>query len=396
MTLLITLNCLYIIKILFYFCLPKKNKVGRDEHKMMMEKINPPGVDIIVPMFNEEKVILGTIEALNKIQYPNYKVTLIDDGSTDGTLALIRQHYENHPNFKILSQQNKGKASALNRAIESSSNEIIVCIDADTLVQSDLIEKLLPYFDDPQVAAVAGNIKVCNRNNLITNVQAVEYMTMYNYDRKLFESVNGILIIPGALGAFRRDVVASLGGYTSETLAEDTELTLRILCNNYLIRNATELVGYTETPASLKMFLRQRIRWKVGTFQVLTNYPFSHRNKVLSFVIIPYAWIFGMILPIVTPFIDYLLIYQLLFKQDYSIVNPYLSFILIDAVICSFIILLMKENPLQILFVVFQRLLLRQLALFTHIAIVLKAFTGNLFKWDKITRYGDSKISAIR
>lgn len=368
----------------------------RDDDKFITEERDPVGVDIIVPMFNEEKVILGTIESLMKIRYSNYTINLIDDGSTDGTLGLIRKYYGNHPNFKIISQENKGKASALNKAIENSSNEIIVCIDADTLVQPDLIEKLLPYFDDPQVAAVAGNIKVSNRNNLITHMQAIEYTTMYNYERKLFESVKGILIIPGALGAFRRAVVSAMGGYTSDTLAEDTELTLRILCGNYLIRNATDLVAYTETPASLKMFLRQRIRWKVGTFQVLANYPFAHENKVLSFVIIPYAWIFGMILPIVTPFIDYLLIYHLLFKHDFSIVYPYLSFILIDSAICSVILLLMKENPLQILFMVFQRLMLRQLTMITYISIAIKAVTGNLFRWDKITRYGDSKMSTMR
>ncbi|MCX2584729.1 glycosyltransferase family 2 protein [Pedobacter sp. MR22-3] len=358
--------------------------------------MNPIGVDIIVPMFNEEKVILDTIEALNKIKYSNYTIILIDDGSTDGTLALIRQHYGNYPNIKILSQPNKGKAAALNRAIENSYNDIIVCIDADTLIESDLIEKLLPYFEDSQVAAVAGNIKVCNRNNLITNVQAVEYTTLYNYDRKLFESVDGILIIPGALGAFKREIVLSLGGYRSDTLAEDTELTLRILCNNYKIRNATDLVGYTETPASLKMFLKQRIRWKVGTFQVLKNYPFSHQNKVLSYIIIPYAWIFGMILPIVTPLIDIMFFYQVFFKRDFSTVNLYLSFILIDSVICSVIILLMKENPFQILFIVFQRFILRQLSLFTYVAIIIKAITGKLFKWDKITRYGNSKAATIR
>lgn len=396
MTLLIILNCIYIIKVLFYFCLPKKLKVAADVNQIIIDETTEIGVDIIVPMFNEEKVILSTIEALNKIKYSNYNIILIDDGSTDGTLALIRQHYENHTNIKILSQPNKGKAYALNHAIENSYHDIIVCIDADTLIEPNLIEKLLPYFKDSLVAAVAGNIKICNRNNLITNVQAVEYTTLYNYDRKLSEAVDSILIIPGALGAFRREIVLSLGGYRSNTLAEDTELTLRILCNNYKIRNAPDVIGYTEAPASLKMFLRQRIRWKVGTFQVLKSYPFSHQNIVLSYIIIPYAWLFGMILPVVTPLIDIVFFYHVFFKHNLLTVNLYLAFILIDSVICSVIILLMKENPLQILFIVFQRFLLRQLSLFTYSSIVIKAITGNLFKWDKITRYGNSKTATIR
>ncbi|AOM80154.1 glycosyltransferase family 2 protein [Pedobacter steynii] len=393
MLLLIILNCLFALKIVIYFFLPKKGYRSKNSAPIaapiVNDDIEPVGVDIIVPMFNEEKVIIRTIEALRKIDYKKLCITIIDDGSEDDTLHLVRQHYEGLPNFNIIHQPNKGKAAALNNAIENSSHEIIICIDADTLVKPDLIDKLLPYFKDPRVAAVAGNIKVSNRSNLITQIQSTEYTTMYNYDRNLFESVNGILIIPGALGAFRREVVYSIGGYTSDTLAEDTELTLRILCNDYLIRNAADAEGYTEVPASLKMFIRQRIRWKVGTVQVLSSYPFSHPNKILLFLIIPYNWIFGMFLPLITPIVDYFVIYQCLFMHDFSLLPAYLCFIGIDSLICSAIILLSKERPLQILFMVFQRFLLRQLVLLTYITMVVKAFKGSLFKWEKITRYGE-------
>lgn len=394
MTLLIIINSFYILKALIYFFLPKN--VHTFKADVEASKLSLVGVDIIVPMFNEEKVILQTMEALKDIDYPDFTITLIDDGSTDGTLELVRSTYQDCLNLRIISQSNKGKAAALNTAIEHSSNDIIVCIDADTLVMPDLLKKLIPYFYDAQVAAVAGNIKISNRNNLITKVQAIEYMTMYNHDRQLFESSEGILIIPGALGAFRREVLTSLGGYAGNTLAEDTELTLRILCNNYKIRNGLDLVGYTEAPASLKMFLRQRIRWKVGTFQVLVNYPFSHHNKLMSFVIIPYNWIFSMIFPTITSFIDFIFIYHILFKHDYSIWLLYSCFILIDSLTCYVIIVVMKEKSISLIIIIFQRMMLRQLSLLTHISIGISAITGNLFKWNKLTRYGDAKIGAIR
>jgi len=377
---------LVLLKIIIFLLLPKKPMYETDESTI--EKMKNKGVDIIVPMYNEEKIIFETVEALKKVKYHNLTIILVDDGSSDETLNIVRKHYEQEQNFIIISQQNKGKASALNNAIKNSNNEIIICIDADTIIEPDLIEKLLPYFQDPRVAAVSGNIKISNKINLITKIQSTEYMTMYNYDRELFEAVNGILIIPGALGAFRRQVVNSLGGYKSDTLAEDTELTSRILCNNYFIRNASDVVGYTEAPADLKMFLRQRIRWKVGTFQVLSNYPLSHPNKILSYLIIPYNWIFGMILPVITPIIDYLVFYRCLFVHDLSLLKSYLLFIVIDSAICSVIIMIIKESPSQIFFMVFQRFFLRQLAFLTNIAIVFKAITGDLFRWKKITRYG--------
>lgn len=392
MIFLCTIGFLVTSKIFFYIFLSKKpsyQKEGNDIEFIQKEEIS---VDIIVPMFNEEKVILDTINALTKINYPNLNITLIDDGSTDNTLSLVRHHFSHHQRIKIIAQPNKGKASALNKAIENSFNKIIICIDADTLVKSDLIDKIIPYFKDKKVAAVAGNIKICNKNNVITHIQSTEYITMYNYDRKLFEGSNGVLIIPGALGAFRREVVEALGGYTSSTLAEDTELTLRILSNNYIIRNALDASGYTEAPASLKMFLRQRIRWKIGTFQVLSKYPLSHTNKILSFVIIPYNWLFAILLPVITPLADYLFIYRCLILQDLSILPAYLYFIGIDSIICSAIVILMKENPGQILYMPFQRFLLRQLSFLTHITIGIKAIKGGLYKWEKITRYGISKI----
>lgn len=386
------ISFLFTMKILFFLFMPKKVRINKKNKEIRSDKAEDISIDIIVPMFNEEKVIIETINALVKINYQNLNITLIDDGSTDGTLMLVRQHFANHKNITIIAQQNKGKASALNKAIENSFNKIIICIDADTLVKPDLIDKLVPYFSDKRVAAVAGNIKISNRKNLITHIQSTEYMTMFNYDRKLFEASNGILIVPGALGAFRREVVEDLGGYTSSTLAEDTELTLRILCNGYLIRNAADVVAYTEAPESIQMFLRQRIRWKIGTLQVLMKYPRSHHNRILSFIIIPYNWLFAMILPIITPLADYLFIYKCLLMRDFTIFPSYLYFIIIDSVICSAIILLIKENIFQIVYMVLQRFLLRQLTVLTHITMGIKALQGNLYKWDKITRYGVSKI----
>jgi len=351
-------------------------------------------VDIILPMYNEEKVVVKTIHNLLQICYPGLKIIVVDDGSLDNSYAVVMDHFGTDPRVKIIQQQNTGKSSALNRAMDVSESDIVVCIDADTLVNRDIIDKILPYFNDERVGAVSGYVKVGNRVNRLTEMQYIEYVTVQNYERKLFESVNGILVVPGALGAFRRSAVIDVGGFMVDTLAEDCDITIRMLCRNYVVRNASEALSFTEAPHITRLFLKQRVRWTVGLVQGLLNHfkmLLTHPNRALSMIVIPYTWLYRIILPMVLPVIDYFFFFTFVFLQQYELLNFYLSFLLLDLLITYFILREQREhaNVLQLIVI---RFLYKHLTLATYLYIFSKWLNGNLYGWSKIPRQGSVKI----
>jgi cellulose synthase/poly-beta-1,6-N-acetylglucosamine synthase-like glycosyltransferase len=354
-----------------------------------------PSVDIILPMFNEEKVIVKTVKNLLNIKYKYLGIIIIDDGSTDGSLHVVNNHFKGHPRIKIIHQENSGKANALNAAILESESEIVVCIDADTMVRRNVMDEILPFFLDKKVAAVAGHVVVGNKINLITNTQYVEYITNQNFERSVFESINGIVAIPGAIGAFRRSIVTEVGGYTQHMLTEDSDLTLKIHSRNYVIKNAPDAIGFTEAPASLKDFFSQRVRWKVGLIQVLLKYRKNlllHPNKSLAYITIPYNWLFNVLLPLVIPIVDYFLIYDMLFTTQHVMLPYYLCFIFIDAIMCIYILWRKKESTRYMVYIIFQRFILRHIIQLSYLFILFKYLKGTLHDWGKIKRYASVKL----
>ena len=388
LTLLIVMLVLKSIVFLILQYNDRKWKKNDGQHELSLS------VDIVVPMYNEEEIIVKTIQNILKIDYQYYNIIVVDDGSTDRSLSLVKAHFKNHGKIKILSQANQGKSAALNRAIASSHSEIVICIDSDTHVKSNIIQKILPFFEDSRVAAVSGYVMVGNRTNAITNMQYVEYITSQNCERIAFESVNGILVVPGAIGAFRRSIVVEVGGYVSDTLTEDTDITLRLISRNYIIRNATEAIGYTEAPSTISMFFNQRVRWKVGTIQCLLKYSQSlstSSNKVLPRLVIPYAWIYCIFLPVILPIVDYIFVYNVLLMgvNVVPVTSAYFIFILIDYLAAMYVFVRCDGNASLIKYLIFQRFMIRHLSFMVYIHIVIRYVCGGLFNWNKLRRYGD-------
>jgi cellulose synthase/poly-beta-1,6-N-acetylglucosamine synthase-like glycosyltransferase len=308
---------------------------------------------------------------------------------------VVTEHFSHHPQVLILAQENSGKSVALNNGIHASRSDIVICMDADTIVRPDVINKFIPHFYDERVAAVAGNIRVGNRKNLLTLVQHVEYNIISNFERIVLDRINCITSVPGALGAFRRSVLVALGGYETGIMIEDADLCLKLQSKNFLIRNAPEAIACTEVPLGLKMYLRQRVRWKTGALQVLWKYRrrfLSHPNKTLTYLVIPFRWVFNIFISVIAPFADYYFFYDLLFLHTYASVPYYLSFVLIDALICIVILMRWKEPFSTMLFVIPQRFITRQLTFVYHLLILYKFLKGSLFRWDKIVRYGNIKL----
>ena len=271
-----------------------------------------PLVSVIVPAFNECKVVGRTIRSVLDGDYTNIEIIFVDDGSNDGTADAVDAEFAAHPKVRVIRQSNGGKASALNNGIGQSSGEIIVGLDADTQFGTETISSLIVHFVNPRVGAVAGNVKVGNVINILTRWQAVEYITSQNVDRLAYAVLNAVTVVPGAVGAWRRQAMEEAGGYLTDTLAEDMDLTWRLRRKGWRIETENRAVAYTEAPAVVGQFFKQRFRWSYGTLQCL----WKHRGALFHYgwfgwLGLPTMWLFQIVFQVLAPIADLQLLYAL-------------------------------------------------------------------------------------
>ncbi len=352
-------------------------------------------VSIIVPAYNEEVTAIKTIESLLKLDYPLLEIIFVDDGSKDTTFAVVDAAYGNHPLVKVLTKPNGGKASALNFGIERSSHDYLVCIDADTQLKDDAIFHLMTYFTDNEIGAVAGTVKVGNETNMITRWQSIEYITAQNMDRRAFDLLNSITVVPGAIGAFRKEAIFKAGGFTYDTLAEDCDLTMRILKQGYIVRNCAEAIAYTEAPEKLDALLKQRFRWSFGVIQSFwknRDALFNKKYKFFGMVGMPNILIFQIVLPLFSPLADLLMIIGLFSDKPGKILFYYVSFIVIDCIVAAIAFWMEKENYRKLIYIIPQRFIWRQLMYYVLFKSIRKAVKGELSGWGVLKRTGNVSV----
>lgn len=357
------------------------------------EKLFP--VSIIVPAYNEEVTAIKTIQSLLQVDYPEFEIIFIDDGSKDKTYELVNASYGNHPMVRVLTKPNGGKASALNFGIAHSRYDFAVCIDADTQLKNDAIRHLMTYFTDEEIGAVAGTVKVGNETNIITIWQSIEYITAQNMDRRAFGLINSITVVPGAIGAFRKAAVFKAGAFTSDTLAEDCDLTMRILKQGYIIKNSAEAIAYTEAPESLNALLKQRFRWSFGVMQSFWKNRDALFNKKYSFfgmVGMPNILIFQIILPLFSPLADLMMIIGLFGDKPWKILTYYVAFVLIDFFVSIIAFRMEKEKYGKLIYIIPQRFVWRQLMYYILFKSIRKALKGELSGWGVLKRTGNVKM----
>jgi len=363
-----------------------------------------PFVSVIVPAYNEEMVIENTIRSLLASDYKEYEIIVVDDGSTDRTGDIVRQGFADDARVRLFSAANIGKASALNLGLRHATGEVVVALDADTLFAPQTIGALAHRFNDPKVGAVAGNAKVGNRINIVTRWQALEYITSQNMDRRAFASLNCITVVPGAVGAWRRKLLEQAGGFPSDTLAEDQDLTLSIHRLGYNVGYEENAIAWTEAPDRLSTLARQRFRWAYGTLQCMWKHRdalFRPRYGTLGFIALPNVWIFQILFPLFSPLMDLLLAYTLVtawlerlqqpvgyrFTNLRQVLFYYALFLAIDWVAASFAFLLEKGERWQLLWWLFlQRFCYRQVMYYVMIKSVAVAMRGALVGWGKLER----------
>ena len=383
-----------IIRLLFLVVLSYLQKRRQKNDKF--DKCYTPSVSIIVPAYNEEVNATRTIDNLLKCTYPAFEIVFVDDGSTDSTYKVVRDAFSGNNRVKVLTKPNGGKASALNYAIAQTQSDVLVCIDADTILLPDAVERMIPFFANDEVGAVAGNVRVGNAVNLLTSWQKIEYTTSQNFDRRAFDIVNAILVVPGAIGAFRRSAMEEIGGFDTDTLAEDCDLTVRILRQGYTVRCCNEAISLTEAPESLKMFIKQRFRWSFGMMQTFWKHRdmlFTRKMVNMGWVLLPNLLIFGFIIPMFSPIVDIMFLFGLFTKHADVFVLSYLAFYLVELLVAvaAYRYDGLKFGLKEALHLFVQRFVYRQLLFFVLVKAYLKAIKGELASWGILKRTGNVK-----
>jgi cellulose synthase/poly-beta-1,6-N-acetylglucosamine synthase-like glycosyltransferase/spore germination protein YaaH/peptidoglycan/xylan/chitin deacetylase (PgdA/CDA1 family) len=370
-----------------------------------------PKVAVLIPAYNEEKVIERTVRAALNSNYPNIRVIVIDDGSKDRTLDVARDAFAAEAasgRVLILGKHNSGKAEALNYGIEHIGDaEIFVGIDADTIIAHDAISRLVPHFINPKVGAIAGNAKVGNRVNLWTRWQALEYITSQNFERRALDVLGAVSVVPGAIGAWRVSAVREAGGYHIDTVAEDADLTMALLRRGYRVEYEDMALAFTEAPTNANGLMRQRFRWSFGILQAVYKHSGVFARKgALGWVALPNIVIFQILLPLVSPLIDIMFAVGTLwyyiqkhFHPDstdpssfHKLVLFFFAFLVIDFFASAIAFALERRRPddkedVWLLSQVWlQRFAYRQLFSIVLFKTLKRALEGRKFAWDKLER----------
>lgn len=232
-----------------------------------------PKVSIIVPAYNEAKVIADALRSMLNLSYGNYEILMIDDGSSDDTFSIAQSIVpESNGKLKVYRQKNGGKPAALNMGLRISRASLVLCVDADSTLRKTGLQSAVRHFNNSSVAAVAGVVEVrLTGGKLLSRLQRTEYLMSQRLTRAAIALFRCIPIVPGPAGLFRRQVLIDAGGYSSaeNCFAEDAELSIRLLAEGYDIVSEPELVSVTEAPGDLYSLLRQRYRWSRGSIQAL-------------------------------------------------------------------------------------------------------------------------------
>jgi cellulose synthase/poly-beta-1,6-N-acetylglucosamine synthase-like glycosyltransferase/spore germination protein YaaH/peptidoglycan/xylan/chitin deacetylase (PgdA/CDA1 family) len=377
----------------------------------MLDPETGPLVSVLIPCFNEEKVIVASVARILHSNWRKLEVLVLDDGSADATAAKVREAFADEPRVTLLSFENGGKAKALNRGLELAKGEIVVALDADTLFPGDTLPQLVRWFVDPKVGAVAGNAVVGNRLNLITRWQALEYVTAQNLERRALAALGAVTVVPGAVGAWRKSALADLGGYPHDTLAEDQDLTIACQRAGWRVEFDSEARAYTEAPDTVAGLLKQRFRWSFGTLQCLWKHRealFNRKQPILGFVALPQIWLFQIFLTAASPLVDLAIVWSLIWTVYARAYHPvewspddfirsvfyWAAFIFLDLSAGALGMTLERRAPWKdLVWLPVQRFGYRQLMYYVVVKSVVSAVRGVKVGWGKLDRRATAAMS---
>ncbi|MDI3408037.1 bifunctional polysaccharide deacetylase/glycosyltransferase family 2 protein [Streptomyces cavernicola] len=363
-----------------------------------LREIRDP-VTVLVPAYNEEAGIGGTLRSLLASTHRQLQIIVIDDGSSDRTVEIAHEYADRDPRVQVICQPNAGKAAALNHGLKYARCPYVVMVDSDTVFEADAIERLVQPLAHPAVGAVSGNTKVGNRRRFLGRWQHLEYVFGFNLDRRMFEVLECMTTVPGAIGAFRLDALMGVGGLSEDTLAEDTDLTMALWRAGWRVVYEETAIAWTEVPTSLRQLWRQRYRWCYGTLQAM----WKHRRAV--FEVGPagrfgrrglsYLFLFQVVLPLLAPVIDVFMLYSALFTDSpVKSMATWIGFLAVQIAVAAYALKLDGERRRTLWSLPFQLFVYRQLMYLVVIQSVVAFVGGSRLKWQRMHRSGTAAAAA--
>ncbi|WP_327352904.1 bifunctional polysaccharide deacetylase/glycosyltransferase family 2 protein [Streptomyces sp. NBC_01304] len=349
-------------------------------------------VTVLVPAHNEEAGIVATVRSLLASQYPQLQIVVIDDGSTDATADLAEAIGD--PRVTVVRRSNGGKPKALNTGLGHARHDIVVMVDADTVFEPDALYRLVQPLAHAAVGAVSGNTKVGNRRRLLGRWQHLEYVIGFNLDRRMFEVLECMPTVPGAIGAFRRDALMGIGGVSEDTLAEDTDLTMALWRAGWRVVYEESAIAWTEVPGTLGQLWRQRYRWCYGTLQSM----WKHRRALVEMGPagrfgrrgLTYLTLFQIVLPLFAPVVDVFALYGICFRDPAQALAVWLGFLAVQLITAGYALRLDGERLRDLWSLPLQLFVYRQLLYLVVIQSVITALLGTRLKWHRMLRSGTS------
>lgn len=362
------------------------------------EAVFLPRISIIVPAYNEGKLIRNTIQSLLQQDYPEYEIIVVDDGSTDETRAVAREMVGSYPKpggrveVKLVEKTNGGKSTALNAGIQVSSSDFVLNVDGDSQLSPDTLRRTIRHFADPRVGAVAGNVKVVNRTNLVTNLQALEYVEGLNMARSAQSIVRLVNIIPGPLGLFRKQAIVDADWYASDTYAEDCDVTLKIIRQGWRVEYEPDAISYTEAPDKWLDLLKQRYRWTRGIIQAVRKHKDLFFNPTINFggTIVMWAMAFeSLVWPVMNVFANvYFVIIALVFGLNSYLVFWWVMLTILDMIAALYCVAVEKEQGSLVFYSIFYRLFFLLIIDVCKTFALIEEFLGVGMTWGKLERIG--------
>ncbi len=392
---LIAASVLLVIRLLVLLAFARAHRRREELRRTQRPRRGWPGylpdVSVVIPAYNEAAGIAATVRSMAASDYRGrLEIIVVDDGSSDDTAAIARSLRIR--GVRVISQRNTGKPGALSRGIAEARSDILVLVDGDTVFEPTTISHLVAAIAPSDVGAVSGNTKVGNRRSFLGGSQHLEYVMGFNLDRRLFDMLGIIPTVPGAVGAFRRAALEAVGGISTETLAEDTDLTMALCRSPWRVVYCPDAIAWTEVPSTLRQLWRQRYRWAYGTMQAM----WKHKRALIEHgksgrfgrYCLTYLALFHVLLPLIAPVVDVFSIYGLLFLNPLQVGLFWLSFMLLQGIAGGYALRLDSERLRVLWLLPLQQVVYRQLMYLVTIQSVITALVGSRHRWQVIRRAG--------
>lgn len=397
-SIIVSLVLFLIILLLRYFIILFLAYLNLNEYTFLEENNFSAFVSIIVPVFNEGKILSKSIQSLLNLNYMNYEIIIVNDGSTDDTKEIaesfvgLKKGRFRPIKITLINKENGGKATALNAGIKYSKADFVLCMDGDSQLSNDCLKRAIRHFKNPQIGAVAGNVKVLNRKKLLTDLQALEYIEGLNLARSAQSYIRAVNIIPGPIGLFRKNAIEKAGYYSSDTFAEDADLTLKILAKGWKIYYEPRSISYTEAPESFQQLLKQRYRWTRGIIQSIRKHKKLLFNPTINLrnTIILWAMFFeALIWPTMNIAAHlFFILAALFFGFSSLIIFWWISLALLDLVSALFCITAEKEEVRLLPYTIIYRMFFILVIDICKAMSTIEEFLGIRMTWGKLERIG--------